>query len=140
MTRRPTFTAVAVLSLALGIGANTAIFSLVNAVILRDVPIDRPEEVVNLYMHQSTFRFSTFSYPDFEDVRDGKTDVFSAIGGAQFTPVQVDGESGVDILFAEAVTGSYFSMLGIEAELGRTIHPEDDLSPGAHPVVMLVHW
>jgi macrolide transport system ATP-binding/permease protein len=140
LTRRPTFTAVAVLSLALGIGANTAIFSLVNAVILRDVPIDRPEEVVNLYMHQSTFRFSTFSYPDFEDVRDGTTDVFSAIGGAQFTPVQVDGESGVDILFAEAVTGSYFSMLGIEAELGRTIRPEDDVSPGAHPVVMLAHW
>lgn len=140
LTRRPTFTAVAVLSLALGIGANTAIFSLVNAIILRDVPTDRPEEIVNLYLHESTFRFGTFSYPDFEDVRDGTTEVFSAIGGAQFTPVQVDGRSGVDILLAEAVTGSYFSMLGITAQLGRTIQPEDDISPGAHPVVMLAHW
>ena len=140
LTRRPTFTAVAVLSLALGIGANTAIFSLVNAVILREVPIDRPAEVVNLYTHQSTFQFSTFSYPDFEDVRDGTKEVFSAIGGSQFTPVQVDGESGVDILFAEAVTGSYFPMLGIEAQLGRTIIPDDDVSPGGHPVVVLAHW
>jgi hypothetical protein len=55
LTRRPTFTAVAVLSLALGIGANTAIFSLVNAVILREVPIDRPADMVNLYRHQSTW-------------------------------------------------------------------------------------
>ena len=131
LTRRPGFTAVAVLSLALGIGANTAIFSLVNAVILREVPIDRPEEMVNLYLHQPSFRFSTFSYPDFEDVRDGTTEVFSHIGAFQFTPVQIDGNRGVDIVFAEAVTGSYFPMLGIDAHVGRTILPEDDVSPGA---------
>ena len=58
MARRPTFTAVAILSLALGIGANTAIFSLVNAVILRDSPLERPEEVVNLFRHQASFESS----------------------------------------------------------------------------------
>lgn len=137
LTRRPGFTSVAVLSLALGIGGSTAIFSLVNAVILRETPIDRPEEIVNLYLHQTTFRFSTFSYPDFEDVRDNTTEVFSHIGGTQFTPIQVDGDSGVDIVFAEAVTGSYFPMLGIDPYLGRTILPQDDVSPGGHPVVML---
>ena len=139
LTRRPGFAGVAILSLAFGIGGNTAIFSLVNAVILREIPIERPEEMVNLYMHQTTFRFSTLSYPDFEDVRDGTTEVFSQIGATQFAPVQVDGDSGVEMVFAEAVTGSYFPMLGIDAHLGRTILPADDLSPGGHPVVMLDH-
>ena len=141
LARRPAFTAVAVLSLALGIGANTAIFSLVNAIILRDSPIERPEEVVNLYLHQASFAYSTFSYPDFEDVRDGTVEVFSDIGAAQFVPAQVDRAqgAGVGILPAEAVTGNYFPMLGIEAALGRTLLPSDDVSQGGHPVVMLDH-
>ncbi len=139
LTRRPGFTAVAVLSLALGIGANTAIFSLVNAVLLREVPVAQPEELVNLYMHSPGFRFGTFSYPDYEDVRDGTTEVFSQIGASQFAPVQIDGDSGVNLVFAEAVTGSYFRMLGIDAVIGRTILPEDDVSPGSRAVVMLDH-
>ena len=139
LTRRPGFTAMAVLSLALGIGANTAIFSLVNTVILREVPLRHPEELVNLYTHLPTFRFGTFSYPDYEDVRDGTTEVFSHIGATQFSPVQIDGDTGVSLVFAEAVTGSYFAMLGVDAFLGRTLLPGDDVSPGAHPVVMLDH-
>ena len=79
LAKRPAFTAVAIVSLTLGIGANTAIFSLVNAVILRDSPIERPEEVVNLYLHQASFGFGALSYPDFEDVRDGAAEVFSDI-------------------------------------------------------------
>ena len=139
LTRRPGFTAVAVLSLALGIGANTAIFSLVNAVMLREIPLEQPEELVNLYMHSPTSRFGTFSYPDYEDVRDGTTEVFSQIGASQFAPVQIDGDSGVDLVFAEAVTGSYFRLLGIDAVIGRPILPEDDVSTGSHAVVMLGH-
>ena len=139
LTRRPGFTAVAVLSLALGIGANTAIFSLVNAVMLRAVPLAEPEELVNLYMHSPDFRFGTFSYPDYEDVRDATTGVFSHIGASQFAPVQIDGDSGVDLVFAEAVTGAYFATLGLDAFIGRTILPEDDVSPGSHAVVMLDH-
>ena len=139
LARRPAFTAVAALSLALGIGANTAIFSLVNAIILRDSPIERPEEVVNLYLHQAAFAYSTFSYPDFEDVRDGTTEVFSDIAGSQFLPAQIDRDEsgGVGIVPAEAVTGNYFPMLGIEAAVGRTLLPSDDVSRGGHPVVML---
>ncbi len=139
LTRRPGFSAVAVLSLALGIGANTAIFSLVNAVLLRTVPLERPEELVNLYMHSPTFRFGTLSYPDYEDVRDGTTEVFSDIAASQFTQVQIDSESGVNLALAETVTGSYFRTLGIDALIGRTILPEDDVSPGSHAVVMLDH-
>ena len=89
LAKRPSFTAVAILSLALGIGANTAIFSLVNAVILRDSPIERPEEVVNLYLHQASFEFGTLSYPDFEDVRDGAAEVFSDIAASHFVPLTI---------------------------------------------------
>ena len=139
LAKRPVFTAVAILSLALGIGANTAIFSLVNAVILRDSPIERPEEVVNLYLHQAAFEFGTLSYPDFEDVRDGTAEVFSDIAASHFVPLTIDrGEGGgLGLAPAEAVTGSYFPMLGIEAAVGRTLLPSDDVSRGGHPVVML---
>ena len=133
LARRPAFTTVAILSLALGIGANTAIFSLVNAVILRDSPIERPEEVVNLYLHQASF--------EFEDVRDGTAEVFSDIAASQFVPVTIDRAEGggVGMVPAEAVTGSYFPLLGIEAAVGRTLLPGDDVSRGGHPVVMLDH-
>ena len=139
LARRPAFTVVAMLSLAVGIGANTAIFSLVNAVILRDTPIERPEEVVNVYLHQASFAFGTLSYPDFEDLRDGTTEVFSDIAASQFVPAQVDRAEGggVELALAETVTGSYFPMLGIEAALGRTLLPSDDVSRGGHPVAML---
>ena len=137
LARRPAFTAVAILSLALGIGANTAIFSLVNAVILPGSPVERPEEVVNLYLHQTSFEFSTLSYPDFEDVRDGTAEVFSDIVASEFVPVPVDRAEGVGVVPAEAVTGGYFPMLGIEAVVGRTLLPSDDVSRGGHPVVML---
>jgi predicted permease len=141
LARRPAFAAVAVLSLALGIGANTAIFSLVNAMILHDSPVERPDEVVNLYLHQASFEFGTLSHPDFEDVRDGTVEVFSDIAASHFVPLTIDrGEGrGVGLAPAEAVTGSYFPMLGIEAAVGRTLLPSDDVSRGGHPVVMLDH-
>ena len=134
---RPAFTAVAVLSLAIGIGANTAIFSLVNAVILRDVPIDRPDEVVNVYLHQASFAFSTLSYPDYTDLRNGTRDVFRDVGAMQYVPTQIDRDGRLGMAAAEAVTGNYFPMLGIEAVVGRTLLPEDDVARGGHPVVML---
>ncbi len=137
LTGRPGFTAVAVLSLALGIGANTAIFSFVNAIILRDPGIDRPEQIVNLYMHQPAIEFADVCYPAYEDVRDGTTEVFSAIGASQHVPVQMDQDGSVVVVAAEAMTGSYLPMLGIDAVLGRTLLPTDDVSPGRHPVVML---
>ena len=137
LIRRPGFTAVAVLSLAIGIGANTAIFSLVNAIILREQPIDRPSEVVNIYLHQAAFAFSTLSYPDYRDLRDGTPGVFRDVGAMQFVPVQIDRDGGLAMVAAEAVTGNYFPMLGVAAAVGRTLLPEDDVARGGHPVVVL---
>jgi predicted permease len=139
LAQRPGFTLVAVLSLALGIGANSAIFSLVNAVLLRDVPLEKPEELVEIYISSPEFEYNVFSNPDYRDLVEGTKDVFSEVSGTKLTLTQTDGESGVEIHPAEMVTGNYFPTLGIEAELGRTILPEDDVAPGAHPVVMLGH-
>lgn len=137
LRKRPGFTAVAVLSLAIGIGANTAIFSLVNAFILQETAFQRPEELVSIYAASADTRYSTMSYPDFEEIRDGTTDVFSGIGVSIFALARVEFADGVTTVVGEAVTGDYFSLLGIEAHLGRVIGTSDDLTPGAHPVVML---
>ena len=72
-------------------------------------------------------------------MRDGTTEVFSQVGGSQFVPVQIDQNETVAVVMAEAVTGNYFLMLGIEAALGRTLLPSDDVARGGHPVVMLDH-
>ena len=81
------------------------------------------------------------SYPDFEDVRDGAADVFSDIAASHFVPLTIErGDGGgVGLAPAEAVTGSYFPLLGIEAAVGRTLLPSDDVSRGGHPIVMLDH-
>jgi predicted permease len=139
LRKRQGFTVVAVLSLAIGIGANTVIFSLVNAFILQETAFDRPEELVSIYSATADTRYSTLSYPDFEELRDGTGDVFSGIGVSIFALARVEFGDGVASVVGEAVTGDYFPLLGIEASLGRVIGPSDDLAPGAHPVVMLGH-
>ena len=142
LARSPMFTFVAVLSLGLGIGANTAMFSLVNAAILRDVPFEHPEELVDLYEASEGFTHGTLSYPDYLDLAEGSTDVFAAVGGSQLALVQADSDTGVEMLFGEAVTGNYFSILGIQAARGRVISEEDAVAPGAHPVAVLsnAYW
>ena len=137
LRRRPGFTVVAVLSLAIGIGANTAIFSVVNTILLRGPQIDRPEELVNVYLDAPQNGVGWLSHLDVEDLRDGTGKVFSRIGASATAPVVVDSAERVDLAMAEVVTGDFFALLGIEALLGRTIGPLDDIAPGAHPVVML---
>jgi predicted permease len=139
LAQRPGFTLVAILSLALGIGANSAIFSLVNAVLLRRAPLQKPEELVEIYLSSPEFEYNAFSYPDYRDFVEGTKDLFTAVSGTKLTVTQTDSDSGVEVLPAEMVTGNYFGTLGIEAAIGRTILPEDDVAPGAHPVVMLGH-
>ncbi len=137
--RKPGFTLIAVLSLAVGIGANTAIFSLINAILLREPPLKAPEELVNLYISTPDFPYSTFSYPDFRDLRDETGEVFSGVSATRAILAQVDRDGSIEMLLGEAVSGNYFTLLGVEAQLGRTLLPEDDVAPGAHPVVVLSH-
>jgi predicted permease len=137
LAQSPGFTATAVLSLALGIGANTAIFSLVNAVVLKDPPFEKPEELVSVLRTAPDFPYGTFAFPDYEDLRDGTKDVFKGVSASQLLFTQTDRDGGVEMVIGEGVSGSHFPMLGLKAELGRTLLPEDDLAEGAHPVVML---
>jgi predicted permease len=139
LAQKPGFTLVAVLSLALGIGANTAIASLVNAVLLREPPIQKPEELVEVYITSPEFEYMVFSYPDLRDFVDGTRDVFSDVSGTQLTITQIDRNGEIDVVPAEIVTGNYFTILGIHAMAGRTLLPEDDVAPGAHPVLVLGH-
>ena len=137
LTKSPGFTAVAVLSLALGIGANTAIFTLVNAVLLRELPLDRPEELVNVYLDQPDFPFSTLSHPDYDDLVDGTREVFTHVSTSEYAPIKVDRAAEGEVVLAEIVSGNYFMLLGVEAALGRAFLPEDDIARGANPVIML---
>jgi len=139
LAKSPLFTLVAILSLALGIGANTAIFSLVNAIILPDLPLEDVETLVDVYESQEEFSHSTLSYPDYRDVVEGTEGVFTGVNASVLTLIQADTETGVEAFPGESVTGNYFSLLGVKPVVGRFFTPEDDVAPGAHPVVVLGH-
>jgi len=138
LLKSPGFTLVAVTSIALGIGVNTTIFSLVNAVLLRPVPVSHPETLVEIYTTSSDLQYSTSSYPDYLDLRRENA-VFEDVAGhsLMFAPVTRDGVSRAVI--GEIVTANYFDLVGVEAELGRTFVPEEDAAEGARPVVVLSH-
>jgi len=139
LMKSPMFTLVAIVSLGLGIGANTAMFSVVNAVIIRDLPFEDPETLVDVYEAMEGFSHGTLSYPDYLDLIDGSGDVFSDVAGTQLALLQIDVDEGVEMLPGEAVTGNYFSLLGVHAAVGRLISAEDHVARGAHTVVVLGH-
>jgi predicted permease len=108
-------------------------------VLIREPPLERPGELVDIYSSRPHFAYGAFCYPDFEEIREGTRDVFSELAAIRLAPVQADRVDDVETLFAELVSGDYFSVLGVQVELGRAILPEDDVAPGAHPVVVLGH-
>lgn len=132
------FSAVAVLTLALGIGANTAIFSLLNTVLLRPLPIADAGQIVALVNASGGNRFSAFSYPNYRDLRD-RNDVFAGLLAYRFAPVSLSHDGLNERLWGYVVSGNYFEVLGVKPLLGRAITPEDDRNRGAHPVVVLSH-
>ena len=141
LKRSPGFAAVAILSLGLGIGANTAIFSVVDALLLRPLPVADPAHLVDLYTSGSDGdTFSTNSLPDLEDYR-AQAVVFEDVIG--YTPMFAAISQGdrTRLVLGEVVTGNYFQILGVSARIGRTLLPEDDV-PGARRVTVLSsrHW
>ena len=138
LVKNPGFTSVAILSLALGIGANTAIFSLVNAVLLRPLPVEKPDELAMVLTARSEGTNSNFSYAVYSDLRD-QNDVFQGL--MAHSPISVILSDGrpTERVKGEIVTGNYFSLLGVKAALGRTFGPEEDRTLSASPVVILSH-
>src|ERR1039458_6820993 len=145
LARSPLFTAVAVLSLALGIGANTSIFSLLDQVLYRSLPVRDPKALTVFHVDDhssgsssSDNNQSVFSYPMYQDLRD-RSAVFSGVVARAGVPVSVSWNGQTERARAEMVSGNLFEVLGVSAAIGRAFTPEDDGAPGAHPVVMLSH-
>jgi predicted permease len=141
LLKNPGFTAVAMLSLALGIGANTAIFSLVDAVLLKLLPVRNPEQLVALDSFSQRGERHNFSHPLFEQLR-ARTSVFSglfaAVDGTSRMEMTVPVSSGqTEQAEVQLVSGEYFQALGVDAVAGRTLTAADDQTPGAHPVAVL---
>jgi predicted permease len=136
LLKQPSFSLIAVVSLALGIGANTAIFSLVNAALLRPLPVEKPEQIVSLNNTAQYRTFQTFSYPNYKDFRD-RNDVFSGLFAYRFAPLSLSHDGINERLWSYVVTGNYFEVLGVKAALGRLISTDDDISRGGHPVAVL---
>lgn len=142
MARSPGFTGIAILSLALGIGANTAIFSLVNTVLLSGVPMRAPHELVEVYTSEPTrndepgYPYSLSSVPDLFDLRE-RTDLFSGVGGYQAFFSRMETEEGVAPIWGETVSWDLFSILGVTPAAGRFFVHEEGQTYGTHPVVVL---
>ena len=137
LTRSPGFTAIAVLSLALGIGPNAAVFTLVDAIMLRDWGVGQPERIVDVYNRCSDgYCFS--GYGTYELVRDGTSDVFEGVTQHSIFDGRIEGPDGVvEHVLGEMVEGNYFDVMGVQAQLGRTFVPEEYETLGTHPVVVL---
>lgn len=138
LRKAPGFTLVAVLSLALGIGPNTAIFSLVNAVLFRDWGVDDPARIVDVYTLTGDGQYFFNHYRNYELVSEGATDVFEAVTAHSIFTARIDdAQREPEVVLGEMVTGNYFDVMGVRAAQGRTFLPEEDATPGTHPVVVL---
>jgi predicted permease len=127
------FTAIALLSLALGIGANTAIFSIIDTVSLKMLPVKNPEQLV--FLEGPT---STVSHAFYEQAR-AQRETLAGVCNFDSSRVNVALDGQAELATVERVTGGFFAVLGVNALLGRTITEDDDKVPGAHPVVVISH-
>jgi len=139
LRRRPGFALVVVSSLALGIGANTAIFSLIDAVLLRMLPIDDPAGLQLVVPRQANGVGRGFDYPEFRRLR-AASPVFVDVAAYGTTRLNVSLDGSIEpTAEGQLVSGSYFPLLGVDAVAGRTIRPDDDVNPNAHPVAVISH-
>ncbi len=138
LLKHPGFTAVAVLSLALGIGVNTATFSVLDAVLLRALPASEPNQLVTVFTQRSAELNSGFSYPDYVDYRD-RNEVFSGMIAWDGVSLNLSTGDTTERISGQIVTGNYFDVLGVRAARGRTFLPEEDRTPGGAPVAVISH-
>ena len=133
--KNPGFTAVAVLTLALGIGANSALFSVVNGVLLNPLPFPNPDELVAVYSRTGTFQESSISYPNFLDWQK-ENHSFANLGALRSDDFNMTGVGEPERLHAHMISAEFFPALGLQPLLGRNFTPEEDRA-GAGPVAIL---
>jgi len=145
LAKSPVFASVAVLSLALGIGANTAVFTMLDHVLLGQLPVPGPERLVQLLEVGAHYGSNTglhaLSYPMYQDLRD-RNQVFSGMLSRDLTTVSVSHNGNNERATAELVSGTYFRVLGVEAALGRLFTAEEDRTVNGAPLAVLSydHW
>ena len=143
LAKNPGFSAVAILVLALGIGANSAIFSLINAMLLKPMPIERPGELVGIYNEKTTppGGYRAISYPNYRDLR-ASADGFSSLAAHNVTLVGIGDGTVTRRVFADLVSANYFETFGSTLALGRAFTPAEE-EPGANvpvAIVSYVYW
>jgi predicted permease len=144
LRKSPLFTIVALASLAVGIGANTAVFSLMDQALLRSLPVKHPEELVLFSapgprsgtINSNYNDLVTFSYPMYREFRDGNA-VFSGVMARFPINFSMSWHDQTERVSGDLVSGNYFEVLGVQAAIGRTFTGEDDRKPGAEPLVVL---
>lgn len=144
LLKQPGFTLIAVVTLALGIGANTAIFSLLDQVLLRRLPVERPEELVvlrspgqmNGHLTSDSDSATSFSYPFYKKLRE-QNQTFAGLLARYAIPLSVSAQGQTERAAGELVSGNYFEVLGVTPALGRVFSLQDDQLAGAHPVAVL---
>ncbi len=140
LRRKPLFALIAVASLGLGIGANTAIFNLLDQVLFRALEVERPNELVVLTSPgPNRGRMdgrNSFSFPMYKDLRDGNA-VFAGLAARYPTTVNLRLGQQAEEARSELVSGNYFEILGIRSHIGRLLQPADDVTAGAHPVIVV---
>lgn len=135
LMKSPVFALIAILTLALGIGANTAIFSVVNGVLLNPLPFPHPEQIVSLFVEMPNFKNASISYPNFEDWRRMNR-TFSAMAAYRSSGFNLTGHGEPERLHGEMVSAGFFEILGVNPILGRTFSADEDRL-GANPTVMI---
>ena len=143
LMKSPGFTVVAILSLAIGIGVNTSIFSLVNAALLRPLPYKAPDQLVMVMREnhppgKEVETSTLWSYPKFEVLRDNNQS-FAQVAAISDQNFPLTDTNTPERLSVEMVSASYFSMLGVEPATGRTFSLDEDKTPGSHPVAVISH-
>ncbi len=137
LIKKPGFAALAIISMALGIGANTSIFSLVDTVLLRPLAVKDPSQLVELYgTTNKGADFSIQSYPNYKDYRDRNT-VFSGLFVYRVVVSSLMHNGASQRVWGYLVSGNYFDVLGVKPALGRAFLPEEDATPDSHPVAVL---
>ncbi len=142
LRKAPGFAIIAIVTLGLGMAVNTTVFSVINGLLLRSLPVSHPEQLTVLALkQQGTDGFQTFSYPDFVDVRSeskSTADVFAY----RTSLVSIVADNRGDHCVISRVSGNYFSVLGIQPALGRLILPTEGQTPNSDPVIVLsyAYW
>ena len=139
LLKSPGFTLVAIITLGLGIGLNSAVFSGVSAFVLRPLPVENADRiVVPMEVQMNEGGANDFSYPDYVDYRE-QSGVFEGLLAHTLVEAALSQSNQNDVIYGEIVSGNYFDVLRVRPNLGRGFNPDEDKEPGTHPVVVLSH-